>query len=46
MAKFILAAFIGMVLALNLYGIVNVIFDQDLQELEAENKGYRIVYME
>lgn len=43
MAKYLLAVFVGIVLALNLYGIINFIFDQDL---EAENKGYRIVYME
>ena len=44
MRKVLLVAFIGIVLALNLYGFVNeFIFDQDF---EAENKGYRIVYME
>lgn len=47
MKKFILAVFIGMVLAINLYGVVNNIMtyyeSKDVAEI---NKGYTFVYME
>ena len=47
MKKFLLVVFIGMVLAINLYGLVNkVISYYESQQVEEINKGYTIVYME
>ena len=47
MKKFILVLFIGMVLAINLYGIVNKIISYyEANSVEEVYKGYTTVYVE
>lgn len=47
MKKFLLVIFIGMVLVINLYGIVNKIISiYEANIAEEIDKGYTIVYME
>lgn len=47
MKKFLLVTFIGMVLAINLYGLINKIMDvYEAQKVDAVDKGYTVVYME
>lgn len=46
MKKFILVVFVGMVLAINLYGIVNKIMTEDVKEIDHIEKTTVTVYME
>lgn len=47
MKKFLLVVFVGMVLAINIYGIVNKIMNYYEESNPVEiNKGYVTVYME
>lgn len=47
MKKFLLVTLIGMVLAINIYGIVNEIIDYYEESNQVEvYKGYTVVYME
>lgn len=46
MKKFILVVFIGMVLALNLYGIVTKLMVDDVKEIDHVKETTTIVYME
>lgn len=45
MKKFILVVFIGMVLSINLYGIVTDII-ATIEEIERDNEVATVVYME
>lgn len=47
MKKFLLVIFIGIVLVINLYGIVNeIISSYEAKNTEEIHRGYTIVYME
>lgn len=46
MRKFLLVTLIGMVLAINLYGIVNELMKDDIQEVDHIKETTTIVYME
>ena len=46
MKKFILVVFIGMVLAINLYGIVTKLMVEDIQEIDHVAETTVTVYME
>lgn len=46
MKKFILVVFVGMVLAINLYGIVNKIMTEDVKEIDHIEETTVMVYME
>lgn len=47
MKKFLLVLFVGMVLAINMYGIVNKIMDYYEESNQVEiYKGYTTVYVE
>lgn len=46
MKKFLLVIFIGIVLAINLYGIVNEIMVDDMKEIDHVKETTMIVYME
>lgn len=46
MKKFILVVFVGMVLAINLYGIVNKIMTEDVKEIDHIEETTVTVYME
>lgn len=46
MKKFILVVFIGLVLAINLYGIVNKLMIEDVKEVDHVAETTMIVYME
>lgn len=46
MKKFILVVFIGMVLAINLYGIVNKLMTEDVKEIDHIKETTITVYME
>lgn len=46
MKKFILVVFIGIVLAINLYGIVNKIMTEPVKEIDHISETTTIVYME
>ena len=47
MKKFLLVTFIGMVLAINLYGLINKIINfYEAQNVEENDKSYTVVYME
>jgi len=46
MKKFILVVFIGMVLAINLYGIVNKLMVEDEKEIDHVAETTVTVYME
>ena len=46
MKKFLLVVFIGMVLVINLYGIVNKIMVEDIQEIDHIKETTVTVYME
>lgn len=47
MKKFLLVVFVGLVLAMNLYGIVNKIMSiYEESNVEEIDKGYTVVYME
>lgn len=47
MRKMLLVTLIGMVLAMNLYGLINqIISDYEARHVEEIDKGYTIVYME
>lgn len=46
MKKFMLVVFIGVVLAMNLYGIVNKFMNEDLKEIDHIEETTMIVYME
>lgn len=45
MRKFLLVVMIGMVLAMDLYGIVNG-FIQSIEQIEEVDKSYETVYVE
>lgn len=46
MKKFILVVFIGLVLAINLYGFVNKLMVEDVKEVDHVAETTTIVYME
>lgn len=46
MKKFLLVIFVGMVLALNLYGIVNKLMVDDVKEIDHVEETTIAVYME
>lgn len=46
MKKFLLVVLIGMVLAMNLYGIVNKIMKEEVQEIDHIKETTVTVYME
>lgn len=46
MKKFILVVFIGMVLAINLYGIVNKLMTEEVNEIDHVAETTMTVYME
>ena len=47
MRKLLLVTLLGMVLAINLYGLINeLISNYEMKHVEEINKGYTIVYME
>lgn len=46
MKKFLLVIFIGMVLALNIYGIVNKFMIDEVEEIDHIEETTMIVYME
>ena len=46
MKKFILVVFVGMVLAINLYGIVNKFMTEDVKEIDHIEETTVTVYME
>ena len=46
MKKFLLVIFIGMVLAVNLYGIVNKFMVDEVEEIDHIKETTMIVYME
>ena len=46
MKKFLLVVLIGMVLALNLYGIVNKIMNDEIKEIDHIKETTITVYME
>ena len=46
MKKFILVLFIGMVLVINLYGIVNKLMVEDVKEIDHVEETTVTVYME
>lgn len=46
MKKFILVIFIGMVLAINLYGIVNKLMVDEVKEIDHVEETTMTVYME
>lgn len=46
MKKFILVVFIGMVLAINLYGIVNKLMVEEIQMIDHISETTVTVYME
>jgi hypothetical protein len=46
MKKFLLVVFIGAALALNVYGIVNEIMTEDVQEIDHIEETTVTVYME
>lgn len=47
MRKFLLVTLLGMVLAMNLYGIITkMISEYEAKNVEENYKGYTIVYME
>lgn len=46
MKKFILVVFIGIVLAINLYGIVNKLMTENVKEIDHVKETTIIVYME
>ena len=46
MRKFLLVTLIGMVLAINLYGIVNELMKDEIQEVDHIKETTTIVYME
>lgn len=46
MKKFLLVVFIGMAVAINLYGIVNELMTEDVQEIDHIANTTTMVYME
>ena len=46
MKKFLLVVFIGMVLVLNLYGIVSKLMAEEVEEIDHISETTMIVYME
>ena len=46
MKKFLLVVFIGMVLAINLYGVVNKLMTDEVKEIDHIGETATIVYME
>ena len=47
MRKFLLVTLLGLVLAMNLYGIITkLISDYEAKNVEEIDKGYTVVYME
>ena len=46
MKKFILVVFIGIVLAINLYGVVNKLMTEDVKEIDHIAETTMTVYME
>lgn len=46
MKKLVLVVFIGMVLAINLYGIVNKLMTDEITEVDHISETTTIVYME
>ena len=46
MKKFILVVFVGLVLAINLYGIVNKLMTEDVKEIDHIKETTVTVYME
>lgn len=46
MKKFILVVFVGIVLAINLYGIVNRLMTENVKEIDHIKETTIIVYME